>query len=512
MNMDHLLGADRRFSKANTLLIAFNLAALVIIWCLLGSGIASAADNVITVTPGTGLTLRSKDVGAGVQSPLQVPGDTSGNPLATAPGTPNASFALPVQGVTSGTPFPVTGTFWQATQPVSGTFWPYSLGQQLAASSVPVVLTAAQLTTLTPPTTVAVTQATAASLNATVVGTGTFATQSAITAAINSIADGAEVTIGTKADAAWSSGSGTLIAIEKANAAFLSTIATNTGAAIPTQAPTVSIGGVGIVDSGGTNVATVKAASTLPAASDKTLVVGLNPGTSTAGSPTGAIITVQGVSGGQPVPINGSLSANQSINEAQVNGVTTQTGAGAVGTGSQRVSVGQDTTTIAGSAPGTAGTPSTNVVSVQGIASGTPQPMSLNTTPTVANGNGVVPTPVPSGGLTTFFVQPTASDNHTNVKNGAGQVYWVLAENNSATVNYLRLYNAASGFNGCNSATNLITQIQIPASTSVGGINIPLGFGIPFSTGISFCVTSGYATNDTTNATASAISLTLGYN
>jgi hypothetical protein len=84
----------------------------------------------------------------------------------------------------------VTGTFWQATQPVSGTFWQAtqpisgtvtanagtnlntsalalesgnlasiktdvdkipSQGQALAAASLPVVLTAAQLTTLTPP-------------------------------------------------------------------------------------------------------------------------------------------------------------------------------------------------------------------------------------------------------------------------------------------------------------------------------------------------------------------------
>lgn len=34
---------------------------------------------------------------------------------------------------------------------VTGTFWPYSLGQQLAGASVPIVLTASQLTTLTPP-------------------------------------------------------------------------------------------------------------------------------------------------------------------------------------------------------------------------------------------------------------------------------------------------------------------------------------------------------------------------
>jgi hypothetical protein len=77
----------------------------------------------------------------------------------------------------------VTGTFWQTTQPVSGTITANAgtnlntsllaleaggnlatlvsrapaLGQALAAASVPVVLTAAQLTTLTPLTTVAVT-------------------------------------------------------------------------------------------------------------------------------------------------------------------------------------------------------------------------------------------------------------------------------------------------------------------------------------------------------------------
>lgn len=99
---------------------------------------------------------------------------------------------------------PVSGTFWQATQPISGTVTANAganlntstlalesgghlasvdgkvpaLGQALAASCVPVVLTAAQITTLTPLTTVAVTgtfwQATQPVSNA-----GTFAVQSA---------------------------------------------------------------------------------------------------------------------------------------------------------------------------------------------------------------------------------------------------------------------------------------------------------------------------------------------
>jgi hypothetical protein len=75
---------------------------------------------------------------------------------------------------------------------------------------------------------------------------------------------------------------------------------------------------------------------------------------------------------GNPFQAGGALAANQSVNTAQVNGVTTLTGTGAVGTGAQRVAVGTDTATIAGSAPGTAGSASANVISVQGIASMTP--------------------------------------------------------------------------------------------------------------------------------------------
>ena len=92
--------------------------------------------------------------------------DGSGNVLTSTGGA--LDLNLKTSGITLPVSFagsvPVTGTFWQATQPVSlasttitgsvavtGSFYPYSLGQQLAANSVPMVLTAAQITTLTPP-------------------------------------------------------------------------------------------------------------------------------------------------------------------------------------------------------------------------------------------------------------------------------------------------------------------------------------------------------------------------
>ena len=75
--------------------------------------------------------------------------------------------------------------------------------------------------------------------------------------------------------------------------------------------------------------------------------------------------------GGNLAALAGAVSASvMQGNLKQVNGATTLAGAGTVGTGSQRVAVGQDASTIAGAAPGTAGSPSTNVLSMQGVSGG----------------------------------------------------------------------------------------------------------------------------------------------
>jgi hypothetical protein len=140
----------------------------------------------------------------------------------------------------------------------------------------------------------------------------------------------------------------------------------------------------------------------------------------------------------------------------------------------------------------------------ESLTAGIINPGSQNVT-----GSGcVTAVPTTTGGPTFYFVQPTASDNHANIKNGAGQVYKIAVTNNSSTTNYLRLYDAGSGFNGCNSATNLIYQMAI---LPLAGFIDTHMYGMPFATGISICVTSGYATNDTTNATASAMSVNVGY-
>jgi hypothetical protein len=114
-------------------------------------------------------------------------------------------------------------------------------------------------------------------------------------------------------------------------------------------------------------------------------------------------------------------------------------------------------------------------------------------------------------GMSTYVLEPTASDNHANIKNGAGSVYSITTYSKIATLNYIRLYNAANGFNGCNSATNLVWEGNIPGATTGVATSVNISGGIYFSTGISICVTGAYGQTDTTNASASSISVNIGY-
>lgn len=78
----------------------------------------------------------------------------------------------------------------------------------------------------------------------------------------------------------------------------------------------------------------------------------------------GALIVATGTDA-----FNVALAANQSVNVAQVNGITVLTGTGATGTGSQRVTVAVDSATVAGSATLPAGT---NIIGKVGIDQTTP--------------------------------------------------------------------------------------------------------------------------------------------
>lgn len=84
------------------------------------SGQALAADNAVTLTAGSGVTMRTRDVGSGVQSPYNILGDVTGTAIYGTAGSSNSNV-LSVQGIASGTAMPVSqsGT-WNITN-VSGT-------------------------------------------------------------------------------------------------------------------------------------------------------------------------------------------------------------------------------------------------------------------------------------------------------------------------------------------------------------------------------------------------------
>lgn len=205
--------------------------------------------------------------------------------------------------------------------------------------------------------------------------------------------------------------------------------------------------------------------------------------------------------GGNLATIAGAVTASiVQSNTKQVNGVTTLAGAGAVGTGSQRVAVGQDTTTIAGSAPGTAGAASANVVTVQGVASGTPLATST--------------APMTSGGLSTFSAIVANNTTSVAVKASAGQLYGIDAFSASATSVpiYIKLYDTAQGSVTCGTPTPKARYI-IPSSGGSAGSDMHWHDtnGVAFATAVTVCITQGFNDNDTTAPAAGTYSYTMSF-
>lgn len=156
----------------------------------------------------------------------------------------------------------------------------------------------------------------------------------------------------------------------------------------------------------------------------------------------------------------GALSANQSVNVAQINGVTALMGNGVTGTGSQRVTVASDNTAF-----------TVNTQAVPGSAPGT----------------------------TTSRIKSAASTNATNLKASAGVFLGYDLSNNTASDKYVKLYNKASSPT-VGTDTPFYT-ILVPknggrvADWSAGG-------GLVMGTGVSYAITGAITDADTTATAA----------
>lgn len=126
-------------------------------------------------------------------------------------------------------------------------------------------------------------------------------------------------------------------------------------------------------------------------------------------------------------------------------------------------------------------------------------------------GGSVIPAPTTSGGLSIKRLQVANNTTSVAIDASAGQLYGIEAFNNSSVIAYVKLYNAAQGSTTCGSGTP-VYQGMIPAASSGGAGYVSMnGYGAPFSTAITACITTGFADNDTTAPAASAYVLNVFY-
>ena len=322
-----------------------------------GGGGATAANQVLEIAQLT--AINSNTVGLATQATL-----AALNAKVTAVDTGNVTVvasALPTGAATSAAQ--ATGN--ASLSSIDGKT--PALGQALAAASTPVVLPAAQITALTPPTTVTVTQATASALNATIVGT----------TAAGSGASAGLVTVQGNASATPIPVSGSItVASTTANQGTPNTTAN----AWPTK----------LTD--GTNVAAVKAASTAAAAADPSAVVALSPNSPLpAGSNALGSVSVSA----SALPTGASTSALQTTGNTSLASIDTKTPA--LGQAVMASSVPVAIASNQGTLP---------VQSVDNTASGTITTQNLVPTGTATAGSAVA---ISVSGIGTVTIQVTGT-------------------------------------------------------------------------------------------------------
>ena len=116
--------------------------------------------------------------------------------------------------------------------------------------------------------------------------------------------------------------------------------------------------------------------------------------------------------------------------------------------------------------------------------------------------------PATSGGLSKFHLVGAATDNATNVKASAGQVYSITAFNVNASPRYLKFHNTAGT---PTAGTGVTDTFLIPGNTSGAGVVLNVDKGITFGTGIAITIVTGIADANTTAIGASEVVLNIYY-
>lgn len=118
---------------------------------------------------------------------------------------------------------------------------------------------------------------------------------------------------------------------------------------------------------------------------------------------------------------------------------------------------------------------------------------------------GVNVKPATSGGLSTYHLVSAASDNATNIKASAGQVFGWYIYNSNAAARKVVFHNTAGT---PTAGASVFFSIVIPATS---GANVEFTNGIEFSTGIAITTVTGLADNDANAVGANDLVINLLY-
>lgn len=358
----------------------------------------------------------------------------------------------------------------------------FSLGQQLAAAALPVVLTASQLTTLTPPATVNVSITGAGNVNATQAGTWNIATLTGITNNVN-VAQAGSWTIlpgNTPNTTPWlanpkdpAATTGSITAVD----AGTSTATNSLGQSITTGNPTANSSVSCTLTGQGTVVLQFKnsGANTCTFALER----------STDGGTTYLPMSMEQVAVGGAVSSVTTTDANANVLRANVSGMTTV-----------RIRC-------------TAYTSGTVTVNWQPSYEPAQIPVNQGAGGVLTNPWPVQLIPATSGGLNFGQWVSGTNTNNTVVKASAGQLYEIVAASICTSVLYLKLYNQATApVAGVNTP---LWTLPIPASSNAAGLAKTIPEGLNFSTGIAFTLTLGIAATDNTCTVVNTAVVNLGW-
>jgi hypothetical protein len=118
--------------------------------------------------------------------------------------------------------------------------------------------------------------------------------------------------------------------------------------------------------------------------------------------------------------------------------------------------------------------------------------------------------PATSGGVSIAHLVAAATNNATSLKGSAGQLYGASVYNNTTYPVYLKFCNKATA---CTCGTNSGGDTILFTLAAQAGTQRELHTeeGIPFSTGIGYCVVKGITDTDNTSLAASDAVVDLMY-